>query len=83
MSERLIEAGFNIGCECNSCIALLAAERLVEAGICPDYETGYVALLRVLPVPSSLTSPVNIAILKSLGGFHGATLYRILLARRS
>lgn len=70
-------------CECNSCIALMAADRLVDAGICVDSEAAFIALRRVVPIHSNLITAQNKATLVSLAGFHGATLYKILLARRA
>jgi len=70
------------GCGCTSCLALAAADRLVDAGFCPDLNTAYLALLRVLPISSGLSDLRNKSILESLCGFHGATLYKVLLAQK-
>ena len=71
------------GCGCISCIVLAAADRLVDAGFCADVDAGFIALARVMPVPSPLMDLENKSTLESLCSFHGATLYKILLAQKN
>jgi len=70
-------------CNCNSCILTHAADVLINAGLCPDIETACLALQDVVPYPSSLTWLGNLSTLKLIAGFHGATIYKMLLARKS
>lgn len=71
------------GCGCNGCISGAAIERLIEAGLCADSNTGYDLLDQILPIPSSFLDKENMAILTLIAGYHGATIYKILLARKT
>ena len=71
-------------CNCRSCsIIREAGTRLIEAGYCFN-EHGAKRLLRnVLGVTTENPYHNHLPTLKLLGGVHGATLYKILLARKS
>lgn len=69
-------------CDCMSCVALRAADRLVDAGYASSIEDAYALLRDVVPVADTLMSYKNQATLLRLDGVHGATLYRILWLRK-
>jgi len=68
-------------CPCPCCQSIDAADHLINAGICSDYETSLTAIKAVLPFPSDFTDPKNATVLSLLAGHHGVTVYKMLMAR--
>jgi len=74
-----------MGCGCAICQAIdKACIRLLEAGICLTNKDAKHAIKNV--IPCSINAPLSEEQLKTLyrlGSEHGATLYRVLLARKA